>query len=863
MKKTKMKKILYTLIIGFLLLGSGNFLHLDFREEVFAEQSDEFDYENLPVIEFLRTNQFTSPLFNFGVKANIGIRKNFGIIDAQEAKEEEERYITSKIPPKKCFNSINPTSFFGFDMEGCVSEVSYILLWIAARFLWIAGWFFNATLVYSLNFGLLLKAVPIVDIGWKILRDVANLCFIFILLYIAINTILQTKSADTKRLLIRVIIVAILLNFSLFFAKVVIDSSNILALQFYEKMSTGSDGDDRKAYDKGISQTFIKNLGLESVYKAGGGDSSATGVEPIPNIRNTIVIMIGGALMILVTAFVFFAGAIMFIIRTIVLIFLLVLSPLAFLSMILPQTESHWKKWSGMLLSQSFFAPIYMIMMYIVISIVSTGSFSTPSGTPTNIASFLSGNASSVGTIYVYLILIALMLGSLFVAKSLGAVGGDFARNMAGKATFGASSWMGRRSAGYIGSKLAENKWVNNLANNRRAGIIGSMGRGIGMATKKTGDVAAKGSYDIRGIAGVDALTSTFGGVGKAVGEGGYAKIKDDKKKEKTEFERARAIQHKKMDLQNALKNPSNEAAIQEALYKFSDTEYGELGGDILTNSVVVRNAKPSQILSVTDEKFEKLRVDQKKSIKEMRSGQVLGAAGANLNHATPEAANDITRRYNALSPEAKAKLSTNGTYGGVWAPVIAHMVNNPEDGAGLQGLMAGLPTPARDELLSQIKTANVKGELNKLSSEEKSKMDVSTLIDPNNEDLLRNLDSDTLKAIAERKDVPPVERDKVKNRRHELLVDDLNRGNESKAGDLLKGMKESDLLKLIADPRVGTGNVTFAKLLTVGQIQDLEKAEISSVDKSRLGAVIGNPTHGARGLSYVRSQRGIDNGWT
>ena len=63
--------------------------------------------------------------------------------------------------------------------------------------------------------------------GWKILRDIANLSFIFILLYVAIRTIFGDGGA--KKTIITVVIMALLLNFSLFFCRVIIDASNILA----------------------------------------------------------------------------------------------------------------------------------------------------------------------------------------------------------------------------------------------------------------------------------------------------------------------------------------------------------------------------------------------------------------------------------------------------------------------------------------------------------------------------------------------------------------------------------------------------------------------------------------------------------
>ena len=71
-------------------------------------------------------------------------------------------------------------------------------------------------------------------------RDLANMFFIFILLYIAIATILEIAAYNAKALLARLIIVALLLNFSLFFTRVIIDASNIWGSAFYDRISSAS-----------------------------------------------------------------------------------------------------------------------------------------------------------------------------------------------------------------------------------------------------------------------------------------------------------------------------------------------------------------------------------------------------------------------------------------------------------------------------------------------------------------------------------------------------------------------------------------------------------------------------------------------
>ena len=70
---------------------------------------------------------------------------------------------------------------------------------------------------------------------WVLLRDTANITFIFILLYAAIKQIVMGEVA-TKTLK-NIIIAAVLINFSLFITKVVIDVGNMILWVVFPFMS--------------------------------------------------------------------------------------------------------------------------------------------------------------------------------------------------------------------------------------------------------------------------------------------------------------------------------------------------------------------------------------------------------------------------------------------------------------------------------------------------------------------------------------------------------------------------------------------------------------------------------------------------
>ena len=120
------------------------------------------------------------------------------------------------------------------NLLGCVGQIIWGLIYIPSTYIIaLAGWLFDITLAFTLSTKIL--NLGFAKNGWVVTRDLANMFFIFILLYIAIATILEIAAYNAKALLARLIIVALLLNFSLFFTRVIIDASNILALAFYDQ----------------------------------------------------------------------------------------------------------------------------------------------------------------------------------------------------------------------------------------------------------------------------------------------------------------------------------------------------------------------------------------------------------------------------------------------------------------------------------------------------------------------------------------------------------------------------------------------------------------------------------------------------
>lgn len=407
--------------------------------------------------------------------------------------------------------------------------ISIGILKIASLLTYLAGALLNLVVQYSVvDMKANMAKAGAIDIAWKTIRDVANMGFIFILLYAAIQTILGIGS-DAKKLIVNVIVVAILINFSLFFTKIVIDASNVLAITFYDAIVPGAlSGTTTGVFGKtGIADSLMQPLNLTSIWKA----SSLEGSKLL-----TIGVM--GTIVTLIAAFVFFAVAIMFIIRFVVLIFVLILSPLAFMAFILPQLEKYKKQWLDALLGQAFFAPIYFMLTWIVI-VISRGLLTGGGDMATALTGTIgeSGQAQAptpenLGILVNFIIMIVLLITSLVIAKEWANKAGPgvtgltkWAMGAAGGATLGMAGRLGRGTVGRAGTAVGESERLKESA---------AKGGARGMAARlalATGRKTAGSSFDMRGTSLGDTL-----GAGKPGGKGGFTDYRKKKAEEEAKF---------------------------------------------------------------------------------------------------------------------------------------------------------------------------------------------------------------------------------------------------------------------------------------------------------------------------------------
>jgi hypothetical protein len=418
---------------------------------------------------------------------------------------------------EQTLNNYNCITFWsgvptGVNLAACAALLAYpVFFWIPAQILWFSGKILNITTSFSLN-GAMYGSRPIKD-AWKVVRDAANIFFLLVILVIAIAMILQLQSYGSQKVLVRAIIVALLINFSFVVGGVIIDATNILALGFYNGINVQTVNAGPSSQDvRDLSAVFISAFnpqGLLSSSKFSTWASDSAG-----SALGLILIFVLGGIMNLVASFVLLAGGVLFLIRIVVLCFLLVLAPLAFLFMVLPYTQQYASKWWQTLFKYSFFAPAFMFMFYIIARIIGNtgqGGFIGEMGDALNQTIPANGSGfevflAGIGTIVIpFFVIIVLMIAALWIAQIMGIAGAATALAW-GKAakSWGQgkiSGWTERATGGVAGAaRRVAAPAAEAFATGEGKGRITQAAAALGRGTRKiplVGGALTRGALDI------------------------------------------------------------------------------------------------------------------------------------------------------------------------------------------------------------------------------------------------------------------------------------------------------------------------------------------------------------------------------
>lgn len=252
-----------------------------------------------------------------------------------------------------------------------ILAVIYLVLWV----------------VYSITYGLTLLSEKILEIvldplfvskeGYlggfttkefvrstaQLLANLCNMLYLFVLIYIAIKAMFG--SSNTRSLLTKLVIAALLTNFGLVLAGIVIDFSQVAMYTVWNGI-------------KGSSNSFAPGTKiLDELQKGFGVGRSVSAIDSlfgqaiaflsmtVAQALTEIIKISGLIVMSLALTVTLISITVILMVRIVALWVLLILTPVAFLFSILPQTEKYWDDWVETLTKYAFTGPILIFFLWL------------------------------------------------------------------------------------------------------------------------------------------------------------------------------------------------------------------------------------------------------------------------------------------------------------------------------------------------------------------------------------------------------------------------------------------------------------------------------------------------------------------
>ncbi|MFH1193777.1 MAG: hypothetical protein V1661_02175 [bacterium] len=251
--------------------------------------------------------------------------------------------------------------------------------------------------------------------GWVIIRDVVNMFFILILLIIAFATIFNVREYKYQAMLPRLLIMAVVINFSRTIAGIFIDFGQVVMLTFVNGFQAAAGGN------------FINALRINDLtnFKADVETKDTS-------LGFVFAGFILAAIIITITLVVVVAMTMILVMRIVMLWFLIVLSPLAFMSSVWPggKLKANYGKWWEMFIDNITIGPIMAFFLWLSLLVLGSGTIGKEFMGGDVSANLPSAAGTKIGTfenMISYLMGIGMLLGSLYMTKSMQAAGSGIA----------------------------------------------------------------------------------------------------------------------------------------------------------------------------------------------------------------------------------------------------------------------------------------------------------------------------------------------------------------------------------------------------------------------------------------------------
>ena len=217
---------------------------------------------------------------------------------------------------------------------------------------------------------------PVVLAGWTFIQGVVNLFLVLSLIFIAIAYILKLENFPVKKLLPKLLIVMLLVNFSMLLVGIITDVSQFFMNTFLQAFGTSFIDLALIPLKESLVSVILGMSSLVVLYM--GLVATVYGVIPllIAIVISAVTGVLSGSLFqtVLFVVFNFVLGSIfglyfiLFLTRIIALWLLAIFSPLAFFCLIFPQTKKWWDKWLHALVQWAFVGVVALFLLGLISS---------------------------------------------------------------------------------------------------------------------------------------------------------------------------------------------------------------------------------------------------------------------------------------------------------------------------------------------------------------------------------------------------------------------------------------------------------------------------------------------------------------
>jgi hypothetical protein len=332
---------------------------------------------------------------------------------------------------------------------------------------------------------------PITKVGLSITQSFVNMGLVLILIVIAFATILRIQEYGAKKLFVRLIIIALLVNFAPLICGLVVDAGNITTNYFLTGITKdGSTSGLNNLNTESKNQVDKVNRELNTSWK---WEASGNAWE---NVATTLFLVFYNIFLI----FILLAYCLIFLIRYVAIWTIVILSPLAFLCYILPSTKKIFSQWWKQLIEWSFVGAIASFFIFLAENMA------------VELSKAIKDSTVEISVITLFFPIIFLVIGFI-VATKTSAMGADFVIKGFEKRGKQGLSWTGKKAVGTAKSKARQarektpkqikkvltsmSKWPGVKWGENQKGLGGTVKRGFAGAVNKT--VLAIPRYVTRG----------------------------------------------------------------------------------------------------------------------------------------------------------------------------------------------------------------------------------------------------------------------------------------------------------------------------------------------------------------------------